>query len=239
MQEHRLTAGSTKLTADAHGAWITSLGDENGDILFPRTPIVNHSGETKLRGGCHVCVPQFGPTTSKTGLVLAQHGFGRDSPWTLQDSSASTLTFNLAPTHEEYQDLQIVLTYTLSERSLAMELSLHNDGVCDLRVASAFHPYFATNRAATVGLDDETLAVDDFQETKFFEASRKVLEINRRTLTLSSEELNTWAVWSDRLGEYFCVEPTLGGNRFLNQVPEEDELLASNAHASYGLTISW
>lgn len=237
VQEHKLAVGDTELVIDTKGAWATSLRDGDGDVLFPRTTLEDGSGETKLRGGCHVCVPQFGPARDELGL--AQHGFGRDSLWTLQDSTASTLVFNLSPTHEDYHDLQIVLTYTLGERSLAMELSLHNDGMSELRVAPAFHPYFATNRTATICLDDETLAVEDYQDTKFSKGSRKALEINKRTMTLSSDELNTWAIWSDRLGEYFCVEPTLGGNRFLIETPEEDELLPSNDHASYSFTISW
>ena len=237
MAEQTLGVGDTKLTVDVDGGWLTALRDKTGDILFPRTPLVNSLGETKVRGGCHVCVPQFGPAREELGLT--QHGFGRDSLWTLQDSSKSSLVFNLSSTHGDYQNLQVILTYTLAEKSLKMELSLFNDGISDVRIAPAFHPYFETNRAATVGLDDATVAVDDYQDTKFLDGLRKTLEVNGRTLTLSSDELNVWAIWSDRLDEYFCVEPTLGGYRFLAESPEEDELLLSNTHASYGFTISW
>jgi len=237
MQEHRLQVGETTMEVDITGAWVTSLRDADGDILFARAPLKNDEGDTKLRGGCHVCVPQFGPSGDE--LDLAQHGFGRDSLWTVQDSTPSTLVLSLAPTHEDYQDLQIILTYKLAQSSLIMELSLHNDRTSEVRVAPAFHPYFATNRAATIGLNDETLSVDDFGDTKFIEGMRNVLEVNGRTVELVCDELPLWALWSDRLGEYFCVEPTLGGNLFLNQQAGEKELIAPNGHASYRFAIFW
>ena len=237
MEEHALTIGETTLSVDPSGAWITKLSDKNGDILFPRGSFKAESGESKLRGGCHVCVPQFGPVPRPGGL--AQHGFGRDSKWAVQEITADTLVLSLAPTHEDYTDLQIVLTYRLAKSQLHVELSLHNDSSRTVRVAPGFHPYFATAGAATIGIDDETINVDAYHDMETIVGAKKVLEVNKRNITIASEELNVWALWSDRLGDYFCVEPTLGGNRFLNEDPQEDELLPPNAHASYAMMISW
>lgn len=237
MSEHRLTKGGSTLVVDDNGAWVTRLCDTKGDILFPRESLQIAGRQTKFRGGCHVCVPQFGPARGE--LDLPQHGFGRDSLWLLQDKTDSTLVFHLAPTHEDYIDLQIILRYELQENALRSELSLHNDGAREMRVAPGFHPYFAIGDAVTIGLDDETVQVDAYHEMATAHGFEKKLEVKGRQIVVSSEELNVWALWSDRLGDYFCVEPTLGGNRFLIDNPDEDETLAPNAHASYTMTISW
>ncbi len=236
MSTHKLKKDSAELVVDDQGAWITNLSDSSGDILFARQEFKTSTGETKLRGGCHVCLPNFGQDASQK---LSQHGFCRNSRWNSQLQTDETLVLNLSPDHADYQDLQVVFSIKLSANKLWLELTLHNDTPRPMRIAPAFHPYFAIGSAVTIGVNDQTLRVDECAGTKFIQADAVDLEVGGRRLKLTSSNLHTWALWSDNLGEYFCVEPTLGGNRFLNTKPLDDEILAPNKHASYDFQIEW
>jgi len=65
-----------------------------------------------------------------------------------------------------------------------------------------------------------------------------VLTATNLRVTLTPKNLSTWAIWTDQLGPYVCVEPTFGGNRFLE--PESpDEQLAPDQTKTYSLRIEW
>ena len=72
-----LHTGTTTATITTDGAYITSLADERGDVFYPLQQLATSDGARKTRGGCHVCLPNFGPGGASG---LAQHGFGRSGP---------------------------------------------------------------------------------------------------------------------------------------------------------------
>ena len=51
--------------------------------------------------------------------------------------------------------------------------------------------------------------------------------------------LSTWALWTDNLGRYVCLEPTFAGNSFADDNPEEEELLRAGLSKSYELQVKW
>ena len=56
-----LHTGTTAATITTDGAYITSLTDEHGDVFYPLQQLTAPDGGRKTRGGCHVCLPNFGP----------------------------------------------------------------------------------------------------------------------------------------------------------------------------------
>lgn len=237
MDSIELWNGSTKALVDPLGAWLTNLSDDNGDVLFPRRQLQAGDGSKKTRGGCHVCLPNFGPGGESS---LPQHGFGRTALWDIVDQSKSTVTVRLVGGATSYEALESVLTYDLGVASIRMTLGLTNTGDMALRIAPAFHPYFVLgNEEGQVQIDEQRHDLDDLAGTLFEGGTEKKIVTQRRTFAVKSTGLSTWALWTDRLGSYVCVEPTFDGNAFVNGQPAAGELLAPGHEATYSMTISW
>ena len=75
MSEIILRNHSASMQINTLGAYVNNLVLYGREVLFPKTS-VQVGADTKLRGGMHVCLPQFGPDGKNH---LAQHGFGRTS----------------------------------------------------------------------------------------------------------------------------------------------------------------
>lgn len=236
MDTVELTSGATTAVVLREGAWLLNLADKYGDILFPKQWIETESGK-KARGGSHVCLPNFGPGGTSG---LAQHGFGRISGWDVAERGVSSVTLALNGGTQQYSSLQSRLTYTLKENSLTMTLKLTNNGGDSLRVAPGFHPYFALALdEQQVTVDDERYNLSELSGTVFLQGETKQLKTQLRALSLTADNLTTWALWTDNLGRYACLEPTFAGNSFIDDTPDENELLRVGLSKSYKLQISW
>ena len=228
-----LHTGTTTATITTSGAYITSLTDEHGDVFYPLQQLATPDGERKTRGGCHVCLPNFGPGGASG---LAQHGFGRTSQWQVVEHTSDRVEIMLKG-NGAYAGLESRLVYTAAEHQLAMQLTLVNVGEDELLVAPAFHPYFAYDGALV--LDGQPLAdLTPLTETIFVDGSTRQLATGRRTITLQSEGLPRWAVWTDGLGSYLCVEPTHSGNSFADN-PTHAAALVPGQTARYGVRVGW
>lgn len=228
-----LHTGTTTVTITTDGAYITNLADERGDVFYPLQQLTAPDGERKTRGGCHVCLPNFGPGGASG---LAQHGFGRTSQWQVVEHTSDRVELMLQGSGA-YAGLESRLVYTVAEHQLAMQLTLVNVGEDELLVAPAFHPYFAYDGALV--LDGQPLAdLTPLAETIFVNGSTRQLVTGLRTITLQSEELPRWAVWTDRLGPYLCVEPTHSGNSFADS-PAHAEALVPGQTVRYGVRVGW
>lgn len=232
-----LQNNATKATVDPQGAWLAQLSDEKGDILFPRRSFTTPSGDTKLRGGCHVCLPNFGPG-GQSGLT--QHGFGRIVLWKRGESAQNEVTLLLEQGPGEYESLSSKLTYILSEMHLAVKLTLTNQGTTPLRVAPGFHPYFTVSKGTnTITANQTAHTLNELAETRFINTEAVALEGAARHLSLTSWALPTWALWTDLLGSYICVEPTVDGFSFLEQAATPAETLAAGASQTYQFEARW
>lgn len=234
--EVELWSGGAKAIIDPRGAWVTNLSDDRGDVLFPKRKLKTASGEAKIRGGCHVCLPNFGPGGNSG---QPQHGFGRLMDWEIVDQAASRLVLRLIGGGQGYETLRSTLTYTLGDAAIEIELEVENTGESNLRVAPAFHPYFAVLGREDVKIDGEIQPLEDLADTLFVTGDTQSVELPLRKLTLSSRQLPVWAKWTDQLGAYVCVEPTVGGYTFLESTPNEAELLGPAQARNYALTIAW
>ncbi len=228
-----LHTGTTTATITTSGAYITSLADEHGDVFYPLQQLTTSDGERKTRGGCHVCLPNFGPGGASG---LAQHGFGRTSQWQVVEHTSDRVELMLQGS-DAYAGLESRLVYTVAEHQLAMQLTLANVGEDELLVAPAFHPYFAYD--GMLVLDGQPLAdLAPLAETIFVDGLTRQLATGLRTITLQSEGLPRWAVWTDELGPYLCVEPTHSGNSFADS-PSRATVLVPGQTAQYDVRVGW
>ncbi len=228
-----LHTGTTTATITTSGAYITSLADEHGDVFYPLQQLTTSDGERKTRGGCHVCLPNFGPGGASG---LAQHGFGRTSQWQVVEHTSDRVELVLQG-GGAYAGLESRLVYMVAEHQLAMQLTLANVGEEELLVAPAFHPYFAYDGALV--LDGQSLTdLTPLADTIFVDGPTRQLATGRRTITLQSEGLPRWAIWTDELGPYLCVEPTHSGNSFADN-PAHATVLVPGQVARYGVRVGW
>ena len=228
-----LHTGTTTATITTSGAYITSLTDERGDVFYPLQQLTTSDGAHKTRGGCHVCLPNFGPGGASG---LAQHGFGRTSQWQVVEHTSDRVELVLQGS-DAYAGLESRLVYIVAEHQLAMQLTLANVGEDELLVAPAFHPYFAYDGVPV--LDGQSLSdLAPLAETIFVDGPTRQLATGRRTITLQSEGLPRWAVWTDGLGPYLCIEPTHSGTSFADS-PSRTTVLVPGQTARYGVRVGW
>jgi len=228
-----LHTGTTTATITTSGAYITSLTDERGDVFYPLQQLTTSDGAHKTRGGCHVCLPNFGPGGAGG---WAQHGFGRTSQWQVVEHTSDRVELVLQGS-DAYAGLESRLVYIVAEHQLAMQLTLANVGEDELLVAPAFHPYFAYDGVPV--LDGQSLSdLAPLAETIFVDGPTRQLATGRRTITLQSEGLPRWAVWTDGLGPYLCIEPTHSGNSFADS-PSRTTVLVPGQTARYGVRVGW
>lgn len=233
--QQELWSGPTKAVVDLMGAWLTNLSDDNGDILYPKRTLQAHEGSNKERGGLFVCLPNFGPGGSSG---LAQHGFARMAEWELLDKTEASILLKLVDQEGEYEGIRAILSYQLNDQLLMAALDVSNDRDQDMRIAPAFHPYFATNEEA-VKINGEEQKLDDLSEAVFVNGDRHEIEAAGRVVVCESPQLNTWAKWTDQLGPYVCLEPSLAGFSFLNPTPTSAEVLKPGETRSFTFTMTW
>ena len=231
-----LTAQSATATINPEGAWVESLTNGDVPVLFAKTELVSDSGDRKVRGGMHMCLPNFGPGGDSG---LAQHGFGRTMTWHVAKVSDTSVTLTLQGPSPRYANLAATVMYAIFEDRLESTVTLRATGGTSIRVAPGFHPYFALSETDTaVSVNDHIYEISDLMGTKFIEAETLDIKTSGRHLVLKQQGLPVWALWSDLLGNYVCAEPTYGGYRFL-EAPHPEEYLAPETDRIFGCTISW
>jgi galactose mutarotase-like enzyme len=125
--------------------------------------------------------------------------------------------------------------YQLSSRQFMMKLQVN--GTTGMRISPGFHPYFSVPRdTEDVEINGERFELSELLGTEFRTANEQVIEFSNRTVRLQSKGLPTWAIWTDRLDSYVCVEPTLGGNMFRDG---EALIMRDGTNYSYSLSIVW
>lgn len=80
MSEIILRNQSATMQVNTMGGYIDSLILKGREVLFPKTS-VQVGDDTKLRGGMHVCLPQFGPDSKIIwpNMVSAEHQTGKSA----------------------------------------------------------------------------------------------------------------------------------------------------------------
>lgn len=205
-----LRQGDISATVDSQGAWLTQLQIAGHDVLFPRQTFTLPDGSTKLRGGSHVCFPNFGPGGTSG---LPQHGFARVQEWRVAAQSAAETELVLGLSEGDYADVEVRIVYKLLDAGITMTLQVVNGSRNALPICPAFHPYFAT-AATESAVDGQRYRHPDLSEAVFLGGPVSELSSGGRQFGLRQQNLPQWVLWTDALGGYVCLEPTAVGNGF-------------------------
>jgi D-hexose-6-phosphate mutarotase len=231
--EIELFEGSTIAKISKDGGYVTNLADQNGDIFYPKRTITAPDGSQKVRGGSHICLPNFGPGGDSG---QPQHGFARLSAWDVISQTDSAVTLGLAG-DDAYAGVELRLTYVLEASSLNGKLEVNNGATGDIAVAPAFHPYFMIGGGVEIdGAIQPNLT--DYAEAVCISGTKHILRTNGRLMTLMSTSLSTWAIWTDRLAPYLCIEPTQSGFSFEEDITRADTIKPGETR-QYDLSIDW
>jgi glucose-6-phosphate 1-epimerase len=153
--EHRgfaallIDAPHARAALSLHGGQLLSFVPQGFDDLLWLSPISRRPPHA-IRGGVPVCWPYFGRQGQSDRAP--QHGFARNTAWTLLDAHADAedamvLTLEL-PAHAA---TPLRLTQTLRiGRTLTQTLVTRNDGAEPVLYTQALHTYFRVGDAARV-----------------------------------------------------------------------------------------
>jgi glucose-6-phosphate 1-epimerase len=222
-----------ELTAEisAQGAWLTRLDQSGVPLLFPKQTIQQPDGNKKIRGGCHVCLPNFGPGGDSG---LPQHGFARNLTWEVAEIKDSFIRLSLPKGEGEYSRMASELKYELSDSGVSMQLTVTNAGPDLLQVSPGFHPYFVASE--DVAINGKTIDVTELHTAQTLGGEPGTISTAKSTYSLAAEQLNTWIVWSDMPKKYICIEPTYAGFSFTDN-PQASLDLEPGAVQSWSLSI--
>jgi len=196
-----------------------------------------------VRGGIPILFPICGNLPNNTythqgkNYTLKQHGFARDLPWTVSDSSPSDgITITLTSNNQTYAvypfDFELTFTYRLQGNALLIQQRYVNRSPEPMPFSTGLHPYFAVSDAASeknqlqfdIPATQVTNQIDqiqhpfsgqfDFGQTEIDAAFRPVarqeasVTHSGHRLTLSYDAIYaTLVFWTIKGKDYYCLEP--------------------------------
>lgn len=197
-------------TINTDGAWLETLSYNDQPMLFPKQSFTLPDGSTKVRGSCHVCLPNFGPGGASG---LAQHGFGRELAWYIVDQSTEMVELTLAITSGAYSGLIARLQYVLSVNGLQVILSVQNSAPEPLALSPGLHPYFL-HAGSEIKIDDNIYPTNELHEAVFLDYEPSTIATDTYKFTVHADGLPQWVLWTDGLADYVCLEPSYAGFGF-------------------------
>jgi glucose-6-phosphate 1-epimerase len=138
-----------------YGGQLLSFTPAGGDEVLWLSPLAK-GAPGAIRGGVPVCWPYFGKEGQPDGV--AQHGFARNTTWTLDDpreDGDGNLHLALSLPAHDSTPLRLRQTLVLGA-GLQQALSTHNRSDRKIGITQALHSYFAVGDALQVrveGLD--------------------------------------------------------------------------------------
>lgn len=151
-----LSGDGARAVVSPFGGQVLSWAPANGlDQLYLSEQAV-YDGKTTIRGGVPVCFPQF----SKLGK-LPQHGFARDSVWTLIDQRGgddfAIVTLRLADderTRAMWPGMfEAELTVAIGGERMDVEFEVTNTGHSPFAFTAALHTYLAVREVENIRLE--------------------------------------------------------------------------------------
>ena len=207
----KLKEKNLEMTVNSYGAYIEKFSKNNKPIFFPKL-ILKIKGDLKTRGGMHPCLPNFGKSHIKN---LAQHGFGRNSFWDVENRGENFIDLKLDG-KGEYENSIYKIRYQLKDSSLFLYLETINKSKKDLEIAPGFHPYFYIDKNFKIkGLDLENIRLED---TYFLKEKKAYLKSKYFNISIECENFKEFAVWTDFNGDYLCLEPCYNGPSFSKEI---------------------
>ena len=143
-----------------HGGQLLSYAPRGFDDLLWLSPVSKRAPDA-IRGGVPVCWPYFGREGQSP--EVPQHGFARNTQWTLVDSQINAegeATIELALPQKAGVPLRLTQTLRIGNE-LHQSLTTHNIGVAAVSLTQALHSYFRVGdaeRTHVTGLEGLTYA---------------------------------------------------------------------------------
>lgn len=143
-----------------HGGQLLSYSPRGFDDLLWLSPVSKRAPDA-IRGGVPVCWPYFGREGQSP--EVPQHGFARNTQWTLVDSridAEGEATIELALPQKAGVPLRLIQTLRIGNE-LHQSLTTHNIGVAAVSLTQALHSYFRVGdaeRTHVTGLEGLTYA---------------------------------------------------------------------------------
>jgi len=137
----RLRRGADEAIVHLFGACVTSY-KTNGTEWLAIRPDAKMDGSKPISGGLPLCFPQFGPGD------LPQHGFARNTEWTLleEPSEAGVCVLEMKDSEETRKiwphAFRCELRVELQEGQLATTLKVENTSASDFSFTAAIHSYY-------------------------------------------------------------------------------------------------
>ncbi len=227
-----LRSGRNSAIVNTMGAFVDSWQREGEDVLFPKQMLAG-----KNRGGVPVCAPTFGPGDA---VGLNQHGYARDSQWSIIKQSESEVKLRLDSSALEglpadFRGCVMDYEISLTKDSLELLLTIKNQGHQSFVCSPGFHPYFPTIDASAVEVNGFVYNDSQLINTQYFDSSLIKFHLRKFKVLIESSGLTIVAVWSAAPDKFICIEPTSGGN--LDDQAELD-LLAPGEERIYGARIT-
>lgn len=217
---------------NTNGGYVERLVDNKEEIIYEEYKYISKEGKEKSRGGIFACIPNFGVDniTSEN-----KHGYGREKDWCVIKKTADSVVMELDG-DREYEKLKSYISYQVLDKSLKVDLVLENQGKDILNIAPAFHPYFKTD--GKILLDNKEYSKEELGDTVFIDTDKFQFKTGERELSIKTDNINTFALWTDDLDRYFCVEPTYNGVSFSDDFNKPYKLKASEKF-EINMVISW
>lgn len=259
-------AKSAVVVAPRRGALVTSFRVRGRELLYlDESTLVDPS--KNVRGGIPVLFPSPGKLENDTWAhggrhgVMKQHGFARDLPWSVGETSAdgaAAVTLTLASseaTLAQYPwDFRADLTFALEGARLRITSNVHDTGTTPMSFGLGFHPYFAVTDKAKATIDTRaTRAFDNVTKKAApfsgFDLTKKEVDLHlldhgstgsalhlgggARIDIRASSDFTRWVVWTLEGKDFVCVEPWTCPSNALNTGEDLITLEPGQSHESW------
>ncbi len=218
-QQIRLTHGVAQAVVDTYGAWLRELAVDGVSVLHPATILGSKpDGSPVIRGGSHVCMPNFGPDINS---VLPQHGYGRAVPWDILERNESLVKLCSPRGSGLYQNLYATLEYQMTKNGIAITLECFNEGNIDVPLSPGLHPYFqVADTNEQLSIDDTVFALDTLIDAQIFVPRKERIQISQTLrAAMHVHGFSEYVLWTDNPSTYVCIEPTDAGFAFSKKNP--------------------
>jgi galactose mutarotase-like enzyme len=238
-------AGTSAEIAPSRGGLVTSLRVRGRELLYLDEATFTDATKN-VRGGIPILFPTPGKLIDdawrygdRTG-VLKQHGFARNSVWTTEERSDSTLVLSLtsdAATLAQYPwQFRATIRFTLTAH-LRLSMRIENRANTPMPFGLGYHPYFrVADKLHTQIASRATRAFDNVlrQVVPFsgFDLTQNEVDLHLldhdsdlcaltypdgSTLeVLAAQDFRRWVVWTLARKEFVCVEPWTSPGNALN-----------------------
>lgn len=236
--------GAIATIEPARGGIVTRFDVGDRRVLF-LDPATLRDPTKNVRGGVPVLFPSPGKLVDDAWAYaghrgsMKQHGFARNLPWHVAQSSASAATLTLAANDETRAqfpwDFLVEQAFTVRGTSLRLDQRVTNRAGSAMPFGFGFHPYFFVPDAAKRATTIATRATQAFDNVTKQTIALPAIDLTRPEVDLhlldhgssaselvspggtvqlrGSPEYTHWVVWTLAGRDFVCLEPwTCPGN---------------------------